>query len=390
MGVAKADGLEGRWIEVFDAAGHGREWPVSADEVRRIAENYDPKFHEAPVKLDHGDGGPAGAWVAELKAEGTLLLARLSQAADWLTKALRSGAFKKRSVELYRDLLGRGPYLRAVALLGAAAPAVKGLRDVEFREDEGEYLEFKFEIPNPKSETNSKCETPMIETDEVAMMSEGELDSDPGVAAADAVDVTDDGSVAARVEEPEEDAAGVTEENAGAAENVNVEPAAEDCFEQKQEREVAASFAEHEAKAMAARTENALLRQELKVLQREREREEFERFLESQRELGKPVGAWIEQGVVDLHDGLGRLHVSFGEGDSSAREALRRVLESTPGVVRFGELAGAGSERFASTGASPREASLDSLELSQRAEAWIEEHPGASFAEALAAVSREV
>jgi hypothetical protein len=46
---------------------------------------------------------------------------------------MRGGAYKRRSVELFRTLPHTGrPYLRAVSLLGAATPEVKGLREVCF------------------------------------------------------------------------------------------------------------------------------------------------------------------------------------------------------------------------------------------------------------------
>jgi hypothetical protein len=86
--------LQNKWIEVFDGAGHGRDWPTTAEELASIADNYCPEFHEAPVKLDHADVGPAGAWVAELKVEGTRLLARLGQVADWFAELVREGRFK--------------------------------------------------------------------------------------------------------------------------------------------------------------------------------------------------------------------------------------------------------------------------------------------------------
>lgn len=47
---------------------------------------------------------------------------------------VKSGAFKKRSVALYNDLAGRGPYLRHLGLLGAQPPEVKGLAEVKFQE----------------------------------------------------------------------------------------------------------------------------------------------------------------------------------------------------------------------------------------------------------------
>lgn len=50
-----------------------------------------------------------------------------------MKELVRSGAYKRRSVELFRTMPQTGrPYLRAVSLLGAATPEVKGLRDICF------------------------------------------------------------------------------------------------------------------------------------------------------------------------------------------------------------------------------------------------------------------
>lgn len=128
------------WIEILDLDQHDRDWPRSETVLHDIVNNYDRQYHEAPAKLDHKDAGPAGAWVSELKAEGHKLYARFGQAADWFVSLLKDGQFKKRSVELYRDLRGKGPYLRAVAFLGAAIPEVRGIADIKFKADESDYV----------------------------------------------------------------------------------------------------------------------------------------------------------------------------------------------------------------------------------------------------------
>jgi hypothetical protein len=123
-------------IEVFRAGDYGSRGVWSEDDLERIAADYSPQVHEAPVTLDHSQSGPALGWVRALRRVGQALVARLGGLdAEFLTR-LKDGAFKKRSVELYRQAPGTGrPYLRAVTFLGAAAPAVKGLADPVFAEE---------------------------------------------------------------------------------------------------------------------------------------------------------------------------------------------------------------------------------------------------------------
>lgn len=106
---------------------NGANVSFTDDDLRRIAENYDPAYHTASVNLDHAEAGPAQGFVADLIWDGAYLLADLSGVPAELAEQLAVGRYPCRSAEVYADLDGRGPYLRAVALLGARPPAVKGL-----------------------------------------------------------------------------------------------------------------------------------------------------------------------------------------------------------------------------------------------------------------------
>ena len=60
-------------------------------------------------------------------------------------KDVNAGKYKKVSVELYRNLEGKGAYLKAVSFLGAAIPQVKGLEAIKFMEAESDTYEFESE-----------------------------------------------------------------------------------------------------------------------------------------------------------------------------------------------------------------------------------------------------
>ena len=132
--------LEG--IEIF-AAGQYPQGTYTEDTLKAIAGSYDPSYHEAPSYVDHPDAagnrsakGAACGWIDKVYVRGQKLLADIKQVPDAFIELLKGGRLKKRSVEIYPDLNGKGPYLRALAWLGADVPQVKGLADVAFREDE--------------------------------------------------------------------------------------------------------------------------------------------------------------------------------------------------------------------------------------------------------------
>jgi hypothetical protein len=137
------DNLE---LEVFRAGDYGEKGRWDEGDLDRIAADYDPALHEAPVTLDHAQGGPALGWVAAVRRVGDRLVARLRGLNLKLLELLRQGAFKKRSVEIYPALRETGrPYLRAVSFLGAAVPEVKGLADPIFGEGNSEMPTLVFE-----------------------------------------------------------------------------------------------------------------------------------------------------------------------------------------------------------------------------------------------------
>ena len=101
---------------------------ITAADLMQMAEDYDPGLQEAPVTVEHYREGPAHGWVAALRVAGEVLQARFHRLSGQLRQWLQSGAYRSRSIEMYKpfDLTGRA-YLGAVSFLGAAPPAVKGL-----------------------------------------------------------------------------------------------------------------------------------------------------------------------------------------------------------------------------------------------------------------------
>ena len=133
-----------KFYEVFKA-GKYPQGKFTKKEIAEIAKNYDPKFCEAPITIDHQQSGPAYGWVETVKAEGDKLKVAFKDIPEAFEKDVNDGKYKKVSVELYRNLEGKGAYLKAVSFLGAAIPQVKGLEAIKFMEAESDVYEFESE-----------------------------------------------------------------------------------------------------------------------------------------------------------------------------------------------------------------------------------------------------
>lgn len=130
-----------KFYEVFKA-GKYPQGKFTKKEIEQIAKNYDPKFCEAPITIDHQQSGPAYGWVDAVKADGDKLKFAFKDVPSEFEKDVNDGKYKKVSVELYRNLEGKGAYLKAVSFLGAATPQVKGLEPIKFMESESDVYEF--------------------------------------------------------------------------------------------------------------------------------------------------------------------------------------------------------------------------------------------------------
>lgn len=145
------------------AGGDGRGRPAQLDITREdlaaavaayeyaLAEGG-PSAAEVPIKLGHTmaqevfgdlaakleDGAPAYGWVGNLRLKGDTLVGDYLRVPEKLAGMMKSGAWRNRSIEFYRNtkwpLSASGKTFRmvmsAVAVLGATAPAVKGLADI--------------------------------------------------------------------------------------------------------------------------------------------------------------------------------------------------------------------------------------------------------------------
>jgi len=135
-------------FEIFKTGSHisdkGITKDYSLDDLNFIADSYNPEDDEAPIVIGHPvDSSPAFGWVSSLEVtEDGKLVADVPDdklQPDFLD-SLKQGLYKKRSISLTSD--GK---LRHVGFLGGAAPAVKGLADIQFSQPSSSVFEFELE-----------------------------------------------------------------------------------------------------------------------------------------------------------------------------------------------------------------------------------------------------
>lgn len=134
-----------RRIETFRPGKHtssqGVELVFTAEQLQDLAAAYDPVGAPAPIVLGHPTmDAPAYGWAASFSydAERERLDADLGDNLDpQFTAAVEAGKFRKVSLALFPPSHSANPkpghwYPRHIGFLGAAAPAVTGLKPVTF------------------------------------------------------------------------------------------------------------------------------------------------------------------------------------------------------------------------------------------------------------------
>lgn len=146
-------------LQCFKAGSHvalnGAALVFSQADLAASAGAYDPALHEAPLVVGHPQlDAPAYGWVSALNHKGDALEATPAQVNPEFAELVKAGAYKKMSAAFWAPLAPGNPvpgvyYLRHVGFLGAAAPAVKGLRAPVFAGTEEGVVEFSEEFSDP-------------------------------------------------------------------------------------------------------------------------------------------------------------------------------------------------------------------------------------------------
>lgn len=118
----------------------GASISYSAADLRAAADAYDKETAPAPVVVGHpSTDAPAYAWAEAFEYDATAqrLYADVGEINPSFAEAVRKGTYKKVSLSFHRPESSANPvpgtwYPKHIGFLGGAAPAVSGLRNVQF------------------------------------------------------------------------------------------------------------------------------------------------------------------------------------------------------------------------------------------------------------------
>jgi hypothetical protein len=321
--------------------------------------------------VGHPDAdAPAFGWVDsfEYDTKAERLFASLHEIEPAFAELVKAGRYKKVSMAFFSPGQGHNPtpgtwYPKHVGFLGAAAPAVSGLKNAAFAGAAGATFTAAFGVASQSASIFRRFRDWIIDRDglEVAdrILPAWEIDW---------LDEADDPQMPRFAADPDPQPAPKPKEEPAVTQQPDPAFAAREAELKKREddiaaRETANAHAGHVAFAEKLVTEGRLL----------------------------PV---LKDKVIAIFDALpGHAAVSFAEGAAkiTTSAALQEVLQALPVVVNFGEAdlgdgpeSGAKSASFASDGKA-----VDPVALAthNKALAYQNAHPGTAFLDAVRAVS---
>lgn len=346
----------------------GKPITYSAADLRAMADVYSPDTAPAPVVVGHPTmDAPAYGWIERMEydQDEERLFATLHEVEPQFAELVKGGRFKKVSMAFFSPDMAANPvpgtwYPKHLGFLGAAPPAVPGLKNAAFSAAEGVTFTAAFGEPG---------------FERIASIFRGLRDffiEREGIETADKILPSWSLEWLAETEIQEPDAmppayaANPTLEK----ENAVTQPDPAFAAREAELATRAADIAAREAKLNHA--DNAA-------------------FAEAMVAEGRllPVS---RDALVALMNALpGHAAVSFAEGAESLTPvaALREILEAQPKVVNFGETdlqrdAGGGVISFAADG---RQVDAAGLATHTKALDYQRSHPGTAYLAAVAAVS---
>lgn len=343
-------------IHIFRAGIHspmgGGALEFREADLAATAAAYDPALAEAPLVVGHPvTDAPAYGWVQALRADGGDLVAEPHQVEPAFAEMVQAGRFKKISASFYTPNHPANPrpgafYLKHVGFLGAAAPAVKGLRGVSFAADDADVVTLEFAADGAGV---SPWRMSWLLAD-VGGLFRGIRD---WIVSKEGLETAEKMLPAQTVQRMTDEAARMQGEADGRAAAQVPPPAfAED---KQKETEIVPTEKPDDVGRIAAleARERDLQAREAAFAEAEAQRRHAEMLAFTERLVAE---ARIPQGVVPRILAFAASlpvagEVSFTEGDATVKEApldaLRAMLSALPARVEFRELAQSGQVEFA-------------------------------------------
>lgn len=334
-------------LEIFKSGTHtdmhGQRLTFTDEDLDQIIADYDPAVFAAPLVVGHPKtDDPAYGWVGKLAKAGDILtVTETDKLETAFAESVNQGRWRKISAAFFPPKHPANPkpggwYLRHVGFLGAAAPAIKGLRPAEFSEADDdlvivEFSEADFEsrwvlgrlarslrdwlLEKFDAETADKV-IPDYLAREAERAGDRRHASEPDTAFAAAPDPS------------------TTQPNTQTPEDTTVDP-------NKEQEQQAAAFAERETALQTREQELAAKEQALAEQAATARKEGIAEFAEQLVKDGKVLPREKEGLVAFMEAQDDEAVVEFAEGDTTVKKPgsdwLNAFLEGLPARVDFAE-----------------------------------------------------
>jgi hypothetical protein len=299
--------------------------------IEKAFASFQLQEHQPPMVVGHPkDNDPAYGWVKGLRVkEGVgvpkTLLAKFEDVVPEFEDLVAAGRYKKRSASFYPD--GR---LRHVGFLGAVPPAVKGLADLKFQDEEAEMLTFDFHENSYKTGVLARIMGRMREwliekegVDTADRVIPGwDVDTLKEEAVADEDLVSSYSETTEKKEKEMAPSPGNGAESAVSFTEADLEKAKADARQEGKDT-AAAEFAEQES---SRKKEDATAA--------------IKDFFDQGIEKGILLPAWVDGGLQEFMEGLdGEEVISFSEENKQTRlDWFMDFMGNLPQVVNFKEI----------------------------------------------------
>lgn len=384
-------------IHIFRPGRHvamsGQVLEFTEADLQAAAAAYDPAVHEAPIVVGHPKtDAPAYGWVGGLEYGEDGLHAVPAQVEPEFAELVRAGRFKKVSASFYPPAHPGNPapgayYLKHVGFLGAAAPALKGLKQVEFAGGEDGVVTVEF--------SEEWALARLFRSLREWLIGQHGVDAAEAAVPGYLVESLDRASLREEMAPPVSPVSAFSESQA--------DPAGESAGNPPDGGDSEMTDAERQ-RLQALEEENRRLREEQASFAEREQAVAAQEAAARHREIVEFVDGLVRDGRVLPRDkdGLAAFMtgpneagvIEFGEGDDAqtpqASEWLRQFLANLPKVVDFAERGAPTEENDAASFAAPDGYGVDpqALEVHRQAMAHLKAHPGTDYLAAVQAVTK--
>ena len=351
-------------IEIFKAGkrhdANGVEVEITTTDLQQAVDAYNINFHESPAVIGHPKhNAPAYGWVKRLELDGDVLKAEFDQIDPEFAEMVEKGRFKKVSSSFYLADSPNNPcpgnlYLRHVGFLGAMPPAVKGLRNPEFADNEQGVVDFS---DWAEASLWRRLRDWIIGT-------HGQEEADKAVPDYLVASVQEE-SIRNDLKRYQQDEAGIPHFN-------EPNPTSENPQSTEGETEMTAEEIEQ------LKAENEKLKAEKAEAQLNQAKADNVDFAEGLVKAGKLAPVAKQQAIDLLNYGSTTAAggvVEFGEGEN-LHGKIKAFLEAQPQIVEFGEVATKDKAAGAEDGTVQyaEGTSADAIDMDKKVRAYMKEH----------------